>query len=388
MTTQTTDNGPDNRGKTDANIVGEESYGSDEFQFIKMKREWAGDAWDSERDAYSKEARMAAWDRIEERHHENKHRKRPYRDMIVLFSGDRGSGKTNLSTMMGAIAYEQGMEVFSSASFLFGYRIDPVQIYTFAEAVPDNSFMFIDEAHILADRYAEQSTRNRTLASCISLLRKKGIRLVLASVQEDRIAWSLKGEVQTLIYPRTYRPRVRRPKFPPWCYIRATMIGPNPYQGRKMSDQWDIPRPQGPTRKVEKPPVKPLYIYQAAKLSDTWAKPNILDGINTTADAIKSGATSQQQTQTEFEQKGWDYLHAIASAINRGFNIDSMAKGRAGTRSIEHKMLTRVAREHGWEGTDKEALAILKERVGLNSQYKVIVEDFMKLFSRKSKKRE
>ena len=32
-----------------------------------------------------------------------------------------------------------------------------------------------------------------------ALLRKKGIRLVNVSVQEERVAWSLKGEVQAII---------------------------------------------------------------------------------------------------------------------------------------------------------------------------------------------
>ena len=30
-------------------------------------------------------------------------------------------------------------------------------------------------------------------------------------------------------------------------------------------------------------------LYNAAKLTDTWQKPNIMDGINTTAEKIKAG---------------------------------------------------------------------------------------------------
>ena len=37
------------------------------------------------------------------------------------------------------------------------------------------------------------------------------------------------------------------------------------------------------------PPIPPLKLYEAARLMDSFEKPNILAGIQTTADEIKSG---------------------------------------------------------------------------------------------------
>ena len=151
---------------------------------VRMTREWAAEAWDEVRDAFTQNQRLAAWDRLETRHQSSKlyiaqnNRKVPYNDVVLMLTGDRGSGKTAIATVMLATLYELGLEVFSSASLLFGYRIDPLDVFTMAESLPDNCGVFLDEVHGLSDRYAEHSTRQRTLANSLALLRKKGIRLV------------------------------------------------------------------------------------------------------------------------------------------------------------------------------------------------------------------
>ena len=150
-----------------------------------------------------------------------------------------------------------------------------------------NSVLWIDEPHLLADVYGEPSIRQRTLSNGFSLLRKMGVRVIFSTVHEERTARSLKAHIQTMVYPRRYRPATK-PKFPPWCYLRLTLIGPNPFAGRRLSDEWGIPRPQGDCRVVERPPIPPLDIYETAKLIDSWEKPDILEGIRTSAQDIKT----------------------------------------------------------------------------------------------------
>ena len=120
------------------------------------------------------------------------------------------------------------------------------------------------------------------------LARSEPLDSHVPAAREDRVAYSPQSIVQTLIYPMTYRPNVRTPKFPPWCSVKYTIIGPNPFAGSGVADRWDIPRPQGPTRKINRPSIPPLMIYKAAQLMDTSDKPSIAAGIMTTADDIKN----------------------------------------------------------------------------------------------------
>ena len=238
-----------------------------------------------------------------------------------MLSGDRGSGKTLVAGIMAAQLYAQGVDVFSSASLLFGFRIDPLDVFTLAESLPDNCFVFLDEVHGLADRYAEHSTRQRTLSNSLALLRKKGIRLVMASVHEERTAFSLKGQVQYIFYPRSYRPRslsrhgkkaFRR--YPKWCHVFMSRLGPNPFEGKRLSDQWEIPRTAGKCRRIDMRPLAPRALWEAAKLTDSWAKPSIAQGISTTAEAVRNrleeGAGDQDE-QAQYEREKQKFLELL-----------------------------------------------------------------------------
>ena len=379
-----TDNAPAHILTTPVDAEADAAAPPEELAGVRMTREWAGEAWDEARDAFSKKMRLDAWDRLDTKHYANKGKiKIPYKDTVLMLSGDRGSGKTAIATLMGAQLYEQGMEVFSSASLLFGYRIDPVDVFTFAESLPDNCFVFIDEVHGLADRYAEHSTRQRTLSNSIALLRKKGIRLVMASVHEHRVAYSLTGQVHTLIYPRAYRPRRKKNQryFPAWCYVRFTALGPHPFDGKRLSDSWEIPRPGGKCRRVERDPIPARYIWEAAKLMDSWAKPNIAAGITTSAADVKrrlmegtGGAQDDGQAEYEADKKDFfSLLGFVAEAINTGeINRDDPV--------IPWKRLLNAAREHGWRGSDKRGRSLLKDFLELNTQYGIKTPSLMRYF--------
>ena len=360
-----------------------------EHSGVRMTRELASEAWDAKRDAFSQKVRMHAWDRLDARHHENKARiEIPYNDKVFMLSGDRGSGKTLIAAIMAAQCYEQGMEVFSSASLLFGYRIDPLDVFTMAESLPDNCFVFLDEVHGLADRYAEHSTRQRTLSNSLALLRKKGIRLVMATVHEDRTAFSLKGQVQFILYPRQYRPRSlskrgrkQSRRFPKWCHVFMSQLGPNPFEGRRLADQWDIPRTTGKCLRRDLPPLPPRQLWEAAKLMDSWAKPSIAQGISTTAAAVRQrldeGVGGAQDATAQYEQDKadlMDLLKYVAEAINTGgLDVEN-------ERTIPWKRLVNAARSCGYKGTDKQARQLLRDFVQTTSQYAVVIEGLMKWF--------
>lgn len=351
----------------------------EELAGIPIEREWVAMAHDPERDAFSADARVKAWDRLEAVHEKNKGLKLPYSHGVWMLSGDMGSGKTLYAGMLGARQYELGMEVFSTTSFLFGRRIDPVDVYTLAESVPDHSFIFIDEAHALSDRYGENSIRQRTLSNSMAMLRKKGCFVVLASVHEERVAFSLKGLCSSIIYLVRYTPAARRRgkrmPFPPWCYVRPVLVGPNPFEGKRIADMWGLPRAQGTTRRVNRRPVNPWALYEAAKVIDTWQKPGIADGILTKADDIKSRvAGDDENTSSNLQERASEYLGAVANAINAGYDME------AERPSMEHARLSELARAHGWSGENKEGIAILKAYVGLNSQYKVSIDKLMARF--------
>ena len=264
---------------------------------VKLERRYAGMAWDKARDAFSQKARVAAWDNLEAQHERSKHLiaagklKIAYNHANYLISGDKGAGKTLGAALLAMLNYAQGMDVFSTASFLFGHRIEAMDIFTMADSLPENCVIFVDEAHSVADRYSENSARNRTLGSSIALLRKNGVRLILASVAEHAVAQSIKSEIDTLVYPATYNPR-KGHQYPPWCYIYANLIGPQPFRGRREADHHGIKRFGGDV-KVTRRVLPPMLLYEAAKVMDTWAKPDIAAGLLTSADDVRKRLRGQ-----------------------------------------------------------------------------------------------
>ena len=75
---------------------------------------------------------------------------------------------------------------------------------------------------------------------------------MIASVREERVAWSLRCEVQAIICPRRCYPPIKNRKFASWYCDKTKVIGPDPLQAKKLADQWGIPRTQGKIRKIER----------------------------------------------------------------------------------------------------------------------------------------
>ena len=322
---------------------------------VFLSREYAEMAWDEDRDAYTKAQRGRAHDNLYSQHQLRKHLKRPYDHCNYLISGDKGIGKSAIAAMLAMINYSQGMEVFSTASFLFGHRIDAMDVFTMAESLPKNCVVFVDEAHSVADRYSENASRNRTLASSIALLRKNGVRLIFASVHEHAVAMTIKSEIDTLVYPATYTPA--NPKYPEFCYVYVNLIGPQPFRGRREADNWGIQRFGGEVRKETKV-MPPHLIYEACKVLDTWAKPDIAAGIMTTADDIRKRLEKNDDNplvDKELEQK---FLRDLIPAIQRGWRPDVQ---------VPWLTVASQAQQHGCEFDDKTIRTLCKRLFAMNA---------------------
>ena len=295
---------------------------------VFLTSEFAAMAWDEDRDQFTREQRVAAWHNLNAQHMLRRHEKRPYSYCNFMISGDKGVGKTALAAMLAMLNYAQGMEVFSTASLLFGHRIDAMDVFTMAESLPANCTVFVDEAHSVADRYSENATRNRTLASSIALLRKNGVRLIFASVHEHAVAMSIKSELDTLIYPALYSPKELN--YPPWCYVKTHLIGPQPFRGRREADNWEIRRFGGDVKKrtIFMPP---HLLFEAAKVMDTFAKPDIAAGIMTSAADVRQRL---EQREEEVDAEVWQrkqnvLLQQLIPVIRSGWYPEKRVHWRA-----------------------------------------------------------
>ena len=148
-----------------------------------------------------------------------------------------------------------------------------------------------------------------------------------------------------------------------------TVLGPNPFEGKRLADSWDIPRTGGKCRRVDRPPVAARRIWEAAKLMDSFEKPSIAQGITTTAADVHKRLTEgagqpDGQAQYELDREAFfALLRFIATAINENSLED--------TKSYHWKRLLNVARACGWRGEDKRGRELLRDHLGLNSQYQV-----------------
>ena len=114
----------------------------------------------------------------------------------------------------------------------------------------------------------------------------------------------------------------------------------------------EIARP----RRRELPPIPPLKLCEAAKLMDSFEKPNTLAGIQTTADAIKSGqkeygsAEERQTAQQPDEHKAvMRMFGALAKALNAGTSSGRGGRWSGGWSPGSH------GSTGGWEKTKKRS---------------------------------
>ena len=113
---------------------------------------------------------------------------------------------------------------------------------------------------------------------------------------------------------------------------------------------------------------------------DSWEKPNVLAGIQTSAAEIKSGqrefATPEERQDTQMKEEQarmMAFCTGLAKAFNAGHKFPE-------ARNLEWKMVVNIARQGEWIGEDRERLAVLNATVVLTNQYRAPGAELMKHF--------
>ena len=197
------------------------------------------DSWVSDpmgRDVHSKDARHEHLRLIHEDHERNRESPLPVKDFIspipewgsVFLPGGMGAGKTLTAHWIIETVYRCGWVVYSTASTLFSQRLSLQESFVFPDLVEAGSAVFIDEIHIVVDRYAFNSQRNRSYGQAKTSLRKMQCLVVGASANPSMVGMEFKGSVDyTLIpYERPNIPRASRgrPIFPDFCWVDVAML--------------------------------------------------------------------------------------------------------------------------------------------------------------------
>ena len=190
------------------------------------------------RDVHSKDARREHLQLIHEDHNRNRNAPLPVKDFLnpipewgsVFIPGGMGAGKTLTAHWIIETMYRCGWVVYSTASTLFSQRFSLQESYAFPDLVEAGSGMFIDEIHIVIDRYAFNSQRNRSYGQAKTSLDGRCSAWLWALQREslDRLGMEFKGSVDyTLIpYERPNIPRATRgrPYFPNFAWVNVAML--------------------------------------------------------------------------------------------------------------------------------------------------------------------
>ena len=188
------------------------------------------------RDVHSKDARHEHLKLIHGDHERNRNNPLPVKDFLnpipewgsLFLPGGMGAGKTLTAHWIIETMYRCGWVVYSTASTLFSQRLSMKESYKFPDLVEAGSGVFIDEIHIVVDRYAFNSQRNRSYGQAKTSLRKMQCLVIGASANPGQVGMEFKGSVDyTLIpYERPNIPRASRgrPYFPNFSWVNVAML--------------------------------------------------------------------------------------------------------------------------------------------------------------------
>ena len=154
------------------------------------------EAWRHEAHQQATAAHLAAYPERQVKPHWN----------FTLILGRMGSGKSTLAAILAYSKYIKGWPVFHSGSFLFGRELAADRVYTAVNDIPDNSVLFMDEAHVIATLGGDTSRHALLLLQSIAGLRKKNCELILATASDDLMSRRLKREAHELLIP--FKPKI------------------------------------------------------------------------------------------------------------------------------------------------------------------------------------
>ena len=183
---------------------------------------------------------------------------------VLLMSGPRGAGKTNVASLLGRMFNDAGLYVFSNMSLLYGWQLDAVDIFLFAQRVPAHSVLIVDELHALLNRYRQGTGRQLEFVKALASLRKQRVWVIGITSQEGNVDNGFIGECDWRVYPslRKHMPG-KTFQAPHWCYVQLDIIGQRPLRGRTLAEKFQI-YPFGPPAKARRALLNPMHVYAAA----------------------------------------------------------------------------------------------------------------------------
>ena len=257
--------------------------------------------------------RVKAWRTIQALHEYNRARHDdpddpftlpPLRHGIYIVAGKMGRGKTTAMSLFAALVYGQGYLVFHNSSLLFGYRFDNmVDLYLFSRNMPNNCALFIDEAHTFANRFNTNTTRQQMFQQALAGLRKNSTPIYMGSAQAFELPGNLKWIVDYVVYPMPRKLRTgwgtkASPDrwtlpYPRWCWNTLKMLGPEPYRGKDIGEEYGIPMYDEDVGVVTKH-VSPAHWYEAAKLQHSYERVKVGESFAISSKDIKSEFASDR----------------------------------------------------------------------------------------------
>ena len=181
-------------------------------------------------DVFTVEERLRAYRAVESsfhRHYETRSIVPNWNFTLVL--GRMGEGKSTLVSILFGVRRAQGWPVFHTGSLLFGRVLAANEVYTAVNTMPDNSALFIDEAHVFMGLAADNSRHSMMLLQSMAGLRKKNCDFILATAADDLMSRKLKREAHEVITP--FRPDVAPRRDMSARGIRRRQLGLTPLGG-------------------------------------------------------------------------------------------------------------------------------------------------------------
>ena len=246
------------------------------------------------RDKFSYNERLKAWEELEKAHKYNRGRYPNLPWGMNFFAGDMGRGKTLSCARVAVAYYWAGWEVCHAGSLLFGRRLEGTEVYTFPQQLEDCSLVYLDEPQVWFESYVPQTLANRSVSQVVTTLRKLRCKLLFSTAAEQNMLPIFRTETEMVYYPDQYYPNQARrsrlapdpgpPKlrYPPWCYIQLTPVGPYPWRRHTLADAHNVYGPRAAARRQRSIKIAPSENWFAAKLYDSFERVQVAAGMRMT----------------------------------------------------------------------------------------------------------
>ena len=181
---------------------------------------------------------------------------------LHTFFGPRRSGKTLLSGIAAKRWYEYGGGLFTNVGFGFGHRLAGAVDLLALRRSPPWTWWMVDEAHQALSKFRQGTRYQRSFVGALAAMGKQRACCSLISSQEWAFGMDVKAEVKWNCYPRrrnvTGAAGVYLPQF---LGTYGHLVGPRPWRGRTMADDYKIP--------LEAPIREMLWYPSMAEIEET-----------------------------------------------------------------------------------------------------------------------